>query len=275
VNIYPVALEPLAIIVNKSNPLDGLTLRQVRGIFAGTITNWKEVGGRNEKIAVITQLHCTDYTPNWKGILDDPGKFTKKRVDVKAQPEMAKTVSDYKQAIGHLEMTSVMESKAPVKILAIDGALPTSENMKKGRYPFWPPCGRHERGGRRQGRHVHPVPEDQLQGQGSHGEIRNVPDPVAMPLRKLKYSKKIQVLFVPVFALMAIGLLIVYEISVNGLRVEHTERLLRTAHLIDDQLKKTEQEMMKLVHLFQTNRTVTEYLYISTVLGGDRGPSRT
>jgi phosphate transport system substrate-binding protein len=137
VTLYPIAREPLGIIVNKDNPVDRLTLAQVRDIFSGKIKNWKEVGGRNEKIGVITQLHCADYTPNWKGILDDPAKFTKQRVDVKAQAEMTKVVSDFKQAIGHLEMTSIMESTDPVKILAIDGYLPTSENLGKGLYPLF------------------------------------------------------------------------------------------------------------------------------------------
>lgn len=139
IKLYPIAREPLAIIVNKENPVSNLTLQQARGIFSGTITNWKEVGGKNQKIAVITQLHCKEYTPNWKGILDNADKFTKKRVDVTAQPEMAKTVSDYRQAIGHLEMTSVKESKDPVKILSIGGHLPTSENMEKGLYPLYAP----------------------------------------------------------------------------------------------------------------------------------------
>lgn len=137
--VYPFAREPLAIIVNKKNPVKGLTQQQVRDIFAGRITNWKTVGGSNEPIAVLTQLHCTNYRPNWMAILDSPEKFTKKRVDIKAQPEMAKTVSDFPQAIGHLEMTSVREAPVAVKLLAIDGYLPTSENMEKGLYPYYAP----------------------------------------------------------------------------------------------------------------------------------------
>lgn len=139
IKIYPIAREPLAIIVNKDNPVSSLSVQQVRDIFSGRTTNWKDVGGRNEKIAVIAQLHCADYTPNWKGILDAPEKFAKQRVDAKTQPEMAKTVSDYRSAIGHLEMTSVKESLDPVKILSIDGYQPTSENVEKGLYPFFAP----------------------------------------------------------------------------------------------------------------------------------------
>jgi hypothetical protein len=133
---YVFALEPLAIIVNRANPVKNLTLQQVKEIFFGKITNWKEVGGMDEKIAVITQLHCPNYTPNWKGILNTAERFTKNRVDVKTQSDMARTVSDFKQAIGHLEMTSVGESSDPVKVLSIDGYLPTTENVGSGRYPL-------------------------------------------------------------------------------------------------------------------------------------------
>ena len=95
-----------------------------------------------------------------------------------------------------------------------------------------------------------------------------------MPLRKLKYSSKVKVLFIPVFVLMGAGLLLVYNVASKSLKDEHHERLMRTARLTDDGFLMTEKEMMKMANLFQTNRTLKEYLYISTVLGGDRRPLR-
>lgn len=91
-----------------------------------------------------------------------------------------------------------------------------------------------------------------------------------MFLRNLKYGQKVQVLFVPVFALIAAGLVMVYDIAAQGLAAEHAERLRRTAQLTESGLITTEQEMVKLVNLFQTNRTLQEYLYIVSELGGDR-----
>ncbi len=93
-----------------------------------------------------------------------------------------------------------------------------------------------------------------------------------MPLRKLKYSTKIQTLFVPLFMLMALGLLIVYNVAATSLRDEHQERLTRMAHLTDNRLKATGTEMMKLANLFETDRTLKRYLNISSVLGGDQEP---
>lgn len=136
--VYPFAEEPLAIIVNRKNPVNNLTLKQLRGIFSGRITNWKQVGGPNETIAVITQLHCPDMKPNWKKLLPSPAAFTSKRVEVKAQPEMARIVSDYGNAIGHLEMTSVMESGLRgIKIISVNGLYPNTGNMARGAYPLY------------------------------------------------------------------------------------------------------------------------------------------
>lgn len=135
--VYPVAREPLNIIVNKNNPIKGLTSRQVKEIFSGRIKNWKDVGGPNMKITVITRLHCQEHIPNWTRILGKPEEFIKGKLNVSSEPDMARTVADFRTAIGHLEMTSVLESKLPLKVLPIDGYMPTTENMEKGLYPFW------------------------------------------------------------------------------------------------------------------------------------------
>jgi phosphate transport system substrate-binding protein len=46
----PVALDGFVFIVNRSNPVENLTLEQIRGIYSGAITNWREVGGLDEEI---------------------------------------------------------------------------------------------------------------------------------------------------------------------------------------------------------------------------------
>src|SRR3989338_5452689 len=54
-NEIKVALDGLAVVVNPSNPVDKLTLDQLAGIFTGRITNWKELGGKDEKIVVLSR----------------------------------------------------------------------------------------------------------------------------------------------------------------------------------------------------------------------------
>lgn len=141
---YPVLKEPLAIIINPKNPVRNLTSRQLEDIFSGKVDNWKEVGGPDMPIAVITRLHCEDHGANWckdlgtnwKKILPATESFTPKALNVSSEPDMARTVADFKEAIGHLEMTSVMESRKKLKLISINGYQPTSENMKSGAYPY-------------------------------------------------------------------------------------------------------------------------------------------
>ncbi|MCX5895627.1 MAG: substrate-binding domain-containing protein [Proteobacteria bacterium] len=50
-----VALDGLAVVVNPKNPVAKLTIDQLAGIFTGGITNWKEVGGEDKKIVILSR----------------------------------------------------------------------------------------------------------------------------------------------------------------------------------------------------------------------------
>ncbi len=49
----PIGTEAFVFFVHKDNPIDNLTTEQIQGIYSGEITNWKQVGGKNEKIAAF------------------------------------------------------------------------------------------------------------------------------------------------------------------------------------------------------------------------------
>ena len=49
-DMTPIGREAFVFFVNKKNPIDSLTLEQIRGIYSGEITNWSQVGGNNEEI---------------------------------------------------------------------------------------------------------------------------------------------------------------------------------------------------------------------------------
>jgi len=95
-----------------------------------------------------------------------------------------------------------------------------------------------------------------------------------MVFENVKYAAKIRLLFIPIFILMIGGLATIYRLSVDSLTHEHSVRLERTAVLSNKALVATAQEMEKMVHLFQGNRTLNEYLYITTVLGADSSALR-
>ena len=134
--VQPVALEPLLIIVNKSNPVTDIPVEKVRAIFRGEIRNWKEVGGEDRPIVLVMRPHCKDRPGHWKTIVPTIEELRKDRIDVKAEAEVVQGVSDFAEGIGNIGATWVFEDRHKVKVATVSGAAPTAENLKTGKYPF-------------------------------------------------------------------------------------------------------------------------------------------
>jgi phosphate transport system substrate-binding protein len=137
IHLHPIAHEPILILVHRSNPVNNLSTRQLRAIFRGDITNWKQVGGSDKPIVVVTRLHCKHRPGHWKTILPDAKQFRQDRLNVKSAAEMVKTVSDFTGGIGHTGSTWIFDHKSQVKSIRVGGVQPTAANLKAGRYPFY------------------------------------------------------------------------------------------------------------------------------------------
>ncbi len=135
--VYPIALEPILIVVNEDNPVRDLSIEQVRAIFRGEITNWKEVGGKDQAIVVVTRLHCKKRPGHWKLILPDPKAFRPERLNASSAAEMEHRVSAFPGAIGHIGSTWDFDHQSRIRAISIDGAAPTAENLRNHRYPFY------------------------------------------------------------------------------------------------------------------------------------------
>ena len=64
---YKVALDGLSVYVNEQNPVNELTLDQLKGIFTGKITNWKEVGGPDAPITIYSRENSSGTYEFFKG----------------------------------------------------------------------------------------------------------------------------------------------------------------------------------------------------------------
>lgn len=135
--VYPLALEPILILVRDDNPVNNLSSEQVRAIFRGEITNWQTVGGSDSPIIVVTRLHCKKRPGHWKTLLPSPGEFRETRLNVNSAAAMIQRLNDFGSAIGHTGSTWVFEPGDRVKALSIDGVRPTAANLASGRYPFF------------------------------------------------------------------------------------------------------------------------------------------
>ncbi len=127
----PLAVDAIAIIVNKKNPVDGLTLEEARKIFSGEIANWKEVGGKDEEIIVVNRDEASGTREAFSKLLMGKKKFLKKAIIQPGSGQVRSVVSSTPGAVGYLSLGYVGDE---VKVLSLEGVEPNLENIKQGRY---------------------------------------------------------------------------------------------------------------------------------------------
>ncbi|MBR4733491.1 MAG: substrate-binding domain-containing protein [Lachnospiraceae bacterium] len=124
--IVPIGMEAFVFFVNKDNPVDGLTTEQIRSIYRGEITNWKEVGGVSKMINPLTRVKGSGSQTMMDKFMEDD-MLTSRRL-----------LSVFGAGIGYSfrYYLSGMVADDNVKMLAVDGIYPSAENVRNGSYPI-------------------------------------------------------------------------------------------------------------------------------------------
>lgn len=135
--LFPLAIEPILIMVNEANPITDLSAEQVRAVFRGEITNWKEVGGQDLPIVVVTRLHCKNRPGHWKTILPNAKDFRQERLNVNSAAEMINRINAFPGAIGHVGSAWLFDPEDKVKSVTVGGIAPTAANLKANTYLFF------------------------------------------------------------------------------------------------------------------------------------------
>jgi len=132
-----VGYDALAIYVNAKNRVTNLSKKQLKAIYKGEVTNWKEVGGEDAKIVAVTEsLTGKGATlKTFQDIVLDGAEFgTVTEVD--RSHNVAKYVAAYENAIGYASLAFKSPAIRPVSFNNIE---PSDENVRKGRYSLTRP----------------------------------------------------------------------------------------------------------------------------------------
>ncbi|MBP1994179.1 phosphate ABC transporter substrate-binding protein [Paenibacillus eucommiae] len=132
-----VAVIPFAAVVNKNVKVDNLTTAQIKGIFTGKITNWKEVGGADADIVVINRSFGSGTRVNFQMKAMDGVETVKKESNYKevgSSGDMKTNVSSTPNAIGYIDLVYVSSDLKAVKINNVE---PTTDNVINGSYKVW------------------------------------------------------------------------------------------------------------------------------------------
>ncbi len=132
-----VSVIPFATIANKNVKVGNLTTEQLKGIYAGKITNWKEVGGDNADIVVITRAFGSGTRVNYQAKALAGGDIVKKSKNYKevgSSGDMKTAVATTPNAIGYIDLVYV---NSDVKAISHNGVAPTTDNVINGTYKIW------------------------------------------------------------------------------------------------------------------------------------------
>lgn len=134
-----IAYDGVCIIVHSSNPVAVLSDDQVKAIYTGQITNWKQLGGQDRQITVVNKAEGRSTLEVFIG------HFGLKNSDIKAQvvigdnPQGIKTVAGNPGAIGYVSVGAAeyeAGNKIPIKLLPMNGVAATAANVQAGKFPL-------------------------------------------------------------------------------------------------------------------------------------------
>lgn len=128
---YPIAWGAVGVVAHKDIPFDNLPSKTIKDIMTGKIKNWKELGGPDLPIKVVVSPPGCACREEFQELLMDKEPYVEGAI-ITPMLTLSETVGNTPGAIGPLA-TAVINTKF-VKIIKVDGVLPTPENIKAKRY---------------------------------------------------------------------------------------------------------------------------------------------
>ena len=143
IQMEPFTNDGLVFVVNADNPVDSLTVEQLRDIYTGKITNWKEVGGDDLEIAPFqrnaesgSQVLMEKLVMDGQAMMEPPEGYMLSEMGTLM--EAVRSYDNSASAIGYsvFYYASDMEMASGLKILRVDGVNPSADAIRSGEYPL-------------------------------------------------------------------------------------------------------------------------------------------
>lgn len=137
----PIGREAFVFFVEEDNPVNDLSSQDIRKIYSGEITNWKQLGGKNQKIIAFQRPEDSGSQVMMHYFMKDvPLKEADTVEMISAMGGVIKQVKQYHNETGAIGYTfryflEGLNQETGVKMLSVDGVYPSVENIKNGTYP--------------------------------------------------------------------------------------------------------------------------------------------
>ncbi|WP_252504667.1 PstS family phosphate ABC transporter substrate-binding protein [Sporosarcina sp. Marseille-Q4943] len=140
--LTPIGKEAFVFFVNAKNPVASLTEDEIKGIYSGDITNWKDVGGKNDPIRAFQRPEDSGSQTALQSFMGDEPIMDPPTEDIASlMGTIIGQVSDYKNhknAIGYTfkYYSTQMVKNNKIRLLAVNGVEPTVDTIRSGEYPI-------------------------------------------------------------------------------------------------------------------------------------------
>jgi phosphate transport system substrate-binding protein len=134
--VREVAQDALVVATHPSvTGVKNLSTKDLKGIYSGTITNWKQLGGIDAKIVLLDRPEDESAKRLLrKHYLGKDLKNSPEAVVLRREGELIKTILGTTYSIGTFSLAAAVSQDLPVNRLSLNGVEPTSENVKAGKY---------------------------------------------------------------------------------------------------------------------------------------------
>lgn len=139
VAVYPIVWDALVVIVHRQNPILNISLHQLYRVYAGEITNWNQLGGEDQPIALFVHsdsMEGVDYSLA-ELLLGDPTRALARVRDLPTTSSIEEAVEG--EPWGFAVTTYSNARKLKVKILSVEGRGPGVSTIQSGDYPLYIP----------------------------------------------------------------------------------------------------------------------------------------
>ncbi|MBT9138782.1 MAG: Phosphate-binding protein PstS [Syntrophomonadaceae bacterium] len=126
-----IARDAIVVIVHPRNPVNDLTTEQLRGIYTGKITNWREVGGRDARIMAITRETGSGTRAAFEEMVMDRKPIFPGAITMVGAGGVKAALVGAEHGIAYISLWGV---DATVKVVKIDGVMPTAESVLAGKF---------------------------------------------------------------------------------------------------------------------------------------------
>lgn len=127
-----IAYDGIVVVTHPSNKVKNLSLEQVKRIFTGEVTNWKEVGGEDMEIVVVSREDGSGSRDAFQEIVGyGSGELIKNAIIASGNGNIKTTVANNKHAVGFISFEYIDDT---ISTMNIDGIEATAENVLEQKY---------------------------------------------------------------------------------------------------------------------------------------------